>query len=49
MLLVEFNRKIRAGWINLAFSGRRAEKYRASGGKHEEAANNSEAHRTWVY
>jgi hypothetical protein len=49
MLLVELTRKIRAGWINLAFSGRRAEKYRASGGKDDEAPNNSEAHRTCVY
>ena len=33
MLLVELPRKIRAGWVNLAFPGRRAEKYRANGEK----------------
>src|SRR6476660_4477815 len=33
MLWVELTRKSRAVWINVALSGRRAEKYRASGGK----------------
>ena len=41
MLLVELPGKIWAGWVNLAFPGRRAEKYRANGEKDEEAPNNS--------
>jgi hypothetical protein len=36
-------------WTNLAFSVRLAEKYQATGGKDEEAKNNSEAHRPRVH